>query len=86
MHTGAFIPTLIPTAVFPLVPSPNQTFLIEGKLDLRLHKPNLHGVITLPEFHEKDTAGEFTSSNGLSPKTDTNVEPSMDGNPINQKI
>lgn len=64
---------LIPAAVFPLAPSPNQTsFLIEGKIDLRLHKPNLHGVITLPGFHEKDTAGEFTGSSGLGPKTETN--------------
>lgn len=47
-------------------------FLIEGKIDLRLHKPNLHGAITLPEFHEKDTAREFTNSNGLGPKTETN--------------
>lgn len=75
MHSGAFIPTFIPSAVFPLAPSPNQTsFLIEGKIDLRLHKPNLHGDIALPEFHEKDTAKEFTGSSGLSPKTETNEE------------
>lgn len=34
----------------------------------------------LCQFHEKDTAGEFTSSNGLGPKTETNekAELSMD--------
>lgn len=75
MHSGSFIPTFIPTAVFPLAPSPNQTsFLIEGKIDLRFLKPNLHGAITPPEFHEKDTAGEFTGYNGLGPKTETNEE------------
>lgn len=80
---------LIPTAVFPLVPSPNQTsLLIEGKIDLTFHKPELHRVITLPEFHEKDTGGEFQwfrpkDEQMTNEEAELNMDPKTHANAIN---
>lgn len=52
LHSGAaYIPTLLPAADF----SKSNFSLIEGKIYLRLHKPNLDAVTAFPELHEKDT-------------------------------